>query len=233
MRAQTTLDFAIGISVFLVAISFVFAFVPGMLQPFEDSAPETTTFGNRVAKQLVGGMLVEPGEEPVLDINCTVEFFIATPTGSPPSPFDQSVDVPGQRDPAFVDRLGVTDRQRFSVTVEGDYDGDGTVATLCWDGDTDHVVEETGGDCDPGTASDVLLNIANHDPPTRTGSVVGESRVGDAQGVGNGLAGIRFSIRYQATIVRPAPYIEMVPMGSTVLSSIHVAILIAGTGIHT
>lgn len=177
MRAQTTLDFAIGISVFLVALTFVFAFVPGMLQPFEDSTPETTTLGNRVAKQLAGGILVDPGEEPTLDINCTVEFFTATPTGSPPCPFDQSVDVPGQRDPAFVDRLGVTDRQRLGVTIEGDYDEDGTATTLCWDGDTDHVVEEPAGDCDPGTASDVLLNIGTRDPPTRTGSVVVARRV--------------------------------------------------------
>ena len=33
-RGQTTLDFAIGVSVFLIVVAFVLAFVPGMVQPF-------------------------------------------------------------------------------------------------------------------------------------------------------------------------------------------------------
>lgn len=176
-RGQTTLDFAIAMSVFLVALAFVFAFVPGMLQPFEGGGSEETTFGNRVASQLAGATLVDPGEVPVLDIGCTLEFFRATPTGSPSCPFDQSVDVPGQSDPAFVDRLGVSDRQRLNVTVSGDYDGDGTAHTLCWDGDNDQVVEAPDGDCDPGTASDFLLHIGTHEPPSRTGTVVASRRV--------------------------------------------------------
>lgn len=176
-RAQTTLDFAIAMGVFLVALTFVFAFVPGMLQPFEEGSPEETTFGNRVANQLAGTTLVDPGEVPVLDIGCTLEFFRTNPTGSPSCPFDQSVDVPGQSDPAFVDRLGVSDRQRLNVTLEGDYDGDGTSNTLCWDGDNDRVVEEPDGDCNPGSASDFLLHIGTHEPPSRTGTVVVSRRV--------------------------------------------------------
>lgn len=177
MRAQTTLDFALGIGVFLVALTFVFAFVPGMLQPFEASSPETTTFVSRMGNEIAGGSLGEPGEEPVLDIDCTVEFFNATPTGGPSCPFDQSVDVPGRRDPAFVDRVGVADRQRLEVTLRGDYDEDGTTNTLCWDGDTDEVLEEPESGCDQGTASDVAFLIGTHQPPSGTGTVVVARRV--------------------------------------------------------
>lgn len=171
MRAQTTLDFAIGMSVFLVALTFVFGFVPGMLQPFADSGPESTTVTNRIGNQLVGSTLVEPGEAPVLDIECTLEFFRADPTGSPSCPFDQSVVVSGQHDPAFVDRIGVTDRHRLNVTIEGDYDGDGTRNTLCWDSTDDRVVEASAGNCDPGASDDFLFHIGSGAPPTTSGSV--------------------------------------------------------------
>lgn len=172
MRAQTTLDFAIGISVFLVAITFVFGFVPGMLQPFADSGTDATTLSNRIGNQLAGGTLAEPGEAPVLDIECTLEFFRADPTGTPSCPFDQSVVVSGQRDAAFVDRLGVSDRHNLNVTIEGDYDGDGTPNTLCWDGTADRVVEAPDGDCDAGSATDHLLHVGTGAAPTRSGTVV-------------------------------------------------------------
>lgn len=168
-RGQTTLDFAIAMGIFLVALTFVFAFVPGMLQPFEESGPEETTLSNRVAKQLAGEALVDPGEAPVLDISCTLEFFRTSPTGSPECAFDQSVSVPDRSDSVFVDRIGVKDRQRLNVTLEGDYDGDGTQNTLCWD--DDQVVEV------PGSSCDVTFAIGTHSPPSQTGTVVVARRV--------------------------------------------------------
>lgn len=177
MRGQTTLDFAIGIGVFLVAITFVFAFVPGMLQPFADRGPASTTLGNRVANQLAGGMLVEPGQAPVVDIECTLEFFRAVPTQGPSCPFNQSVTVSDQRGPAFVDRIGVSDRHDLNVTIEGDYDRDGTRHTLCWDEDADRVVEASDGACEPGTADDFLLHVGTGAPPTRSGTVVVARRI--------------------------------------------------------
>lgn len=178
MRAQTTLDFAIAMGVFLVALAFVFAFVPGMFQPFQTNAPETTTFGNRIADQVAGGTLVESEDEvPALDIACTVEFFRAEPTGQPACPFDQSVDVPDRRNAAFTDRLGVETRQNLAVSIEGDTDGNGTQDTLCWDGDNDRIREEYHDDCTPGSTSDVLLDVGTGDPPTQTGSVVVSRRI--------------------------------------------------------
>lgn len=176
MRGQTTLDFAVGISVFLLTLASVLSFVPGMLQPFGDHAPEDTAFGTRMADQLSGSVLAEPGESPILDVGCTLEFFRAIPTGSHACSFDQSVAVPDQHDPALGDRLGVSARHRLAVTVEGDADGDGTADTLCWDEATDRPVEASDGDCEPADG-DVQLAIATSEPPTGTGSVVVTRRV--------------------------------------------------------
>lgn len=62
MRAQTTLDFAIGISVFLLAVVFVLAFAPGMLDPFTGSAGEKRVASNRIADALSQGMLGDPAD---------------------------------------------------------------------------------------------------------------------------------------------------------------------------
>lgn len=75
MRAQTQLDFAVGVGVFLVVTAFVLSFVPGMLEPFEGSNQEETVAANRVADQVVGGMLGSPDEPYVLDRECTIVFF--------------------------------------------------------------------------------------------------------------------------------------------------------------
>jgi hypothetical protein len=75
MRAQTQLDFAVGVGVFLVVTAFVLSFVPGMLEPFESGNQEETVAANRVADQLVGGMLGSPDEPYVLDRECTIVFF--------------------------------------------------------------------------------------------------------------------------------------------------------------
>lgn len=72
-RAQTTLDFAIGAGVFLIAIAFVVAFVPGMFVPFD--ADTSTVTADRVADSLAKDLLGDPGEPGVLDANCTVGFF--------------------------------------------------------------------------------------------------------------------------------------------------------------
>lgn len=76
-RAQTTLDFAIGMSVFLIAVTFVFSFIPGMLQPFTGSNEAKTVVADRVADSLAEGMLGDPSEPYILDRTCTIAFFAA------------------------------------------------------------------------------------------------------------------------------------------------------------
>ncbi len=74
-RAQTTLDFAVGMSIFLLTIAFVISFTPNLIQPFSDSGTENTIVANRAASQLVEGSLVDPNEPYVLDKGCTMAFF--------------------------------------------------------------------------------------------------------------------------------------------------------------
>ena len=74
-RAQTTLDFAVGMSIFLLTVAFVFTFAPNIAEPFSDSGTENTVVADRVASQLVAGTLADPDRPYVLDRECTVAFF--------------------------------------------------------------------------------------------------------------------------------------------------------------
>ncbi|WP_246022953.1 DUF7287 family protein [Halosimplex halophilum] len=121
-RGQTTLDFAIGTSLFLLTLVFVVAFVPGMLEPFAGGAQSETPAVNRVADGLTQGTLGNASAPYVLDETCTVELFTA--------------GVPAQcrYDGATLsDRVGVLQRTPVNVTIRGDLDGSGTDSILCWD----------------------------------------------------------------------------------------------------
>ena len=75
-RAQTTLDFAVGMSVFLLTVAFVLSFTPNIVAPFSGSGTEDTVTANRVASQLVEGTLADPDRPYVLDKACTTAFFV-------------------------------------------------------------------------------------------------------------------------------------------------------------
>ncbi|MFC7234481.1 DUF7287 family protein [Halosegnis marinus] len=84
-RGQTTLDFAVGVSVFLLTVGFVFLFVPSVFAPFE-VVQGTPVTADRAATHLVDGLLA--GESPgALAPACTVGFFADAPRpGCPYSP---------------------------------------------------------------------------------------------------------------------------------------------------
>ncbi|AXR78577.1 DUF7287 family protein [Natrarchaeobaculum sulfurireducens] len=53
-RAQTTQDFAIGIGIFILAVAFVFAFLPSMLTPYDSSVGGAETAqADRIADRIV------------------------------------------------------------------------------------------------------------------------------------------------------------------------------------
>lgn len=74
-RGQTTLDFAIGIGVFLLVVAFTLAFIPGLVDPFTGGLEEETVAVNRVADSLSQGTLGDPSKPYVLDRECTIIFF--------------------------------------------------------------------------------------------------------------------------------------------------------------
>ncbi|MGB9963528.1 DUF7287 family protein [Halobacterium hubeiense] len=74
-RAQTTMDFAVGVSVFLVTVAFAFAFVPGIITPFADPDVGDPVSVNRVADDLATDRLASPDRPYALDADRTAAFF--------------------------------------------------------------------------------------------------------------------------------------------------------------
>ncbi|WP_436927250.1 DUF7287 family protein [Halosimplex amylolyticum] len=122
-RGQTTLDFAIGMSIFLLALTFALAFVPGMLEPFSDSGQTETPAVNRVADDLTQRSLGNATAPYVLDSECTEAFF------------DEAVTACGFDGDPIQQRVGIVDRTPVNVTIRGDVGSDENVI-LCWDGST-------------------------------------------------------------------------------------------------
>lgn len=169
-RGQTTLDFAIGISLFLVVLVFVFSFVPGMLEPFETAGDRTAVVADRIGDGLAQGQLGHPGEPFVLDTDCAVEFFND-------SRYEDGLGSPGgcRYDGTEVhDRLGIRDRASVNVTLAGNASAgvDGS-STLCWDGSSDALAQVGSGDC---AGDDVRLTTGTS-PPANNDVTVTARRV--------------------------------------------------------
>ncbi|PSQ10682.1 hypothetical protein BRC93_08575 [Halobacteriales archaeon QS_5_70_15] len=95
-RGQTTLDFALGVSVFLLTAIFVLTFVPGMLEPFEESTQEELSAADRIATDLIEETLASPDRPHLLDRECTVIFFESREDGFDPGGDDaENVDGDG------------------------------------------------------------------------------------------------------------------------------------------
>lgn len=166
MRGQTTIDFAVGISVFLLAMSFAIAFVPGMLTPFTTGNQEETVAANRVASHLTTATLVDPDEPFVLDVSssggCPKEFFETAGSGG-------TLSVCTVNGDSLNEWIGLKEQRVVHIEITGD-DGDQGSDTdlLCWDTGRDEVGEfgnaNGGTDCDP-------VFEAGDDPPSRTGTI--------------------------------------------------------------
>lgn len=74
-RGQTTLDFAIAMGVFLLAVAFVFTFIPTMTGPFVDGTQDHTAAADRTASHLAEGGLGDPAEPYVIQEQCASAFF--------------------------------------------------------------------------------------------------------------------------------------------------------------
>ncbi len=169
-RGQTTLDFAIGVSLFLVVLASVFAFVPGLLQPFQTTGDGTAVVADRVGDRLAQGQLGDPEEPFVLERECAVEFFND-------SRYSSGLGSPGDcryDGTALHERLGVRERTNANVTVEGN--ASAAVAgstTLCWDESSDALAQAGSGDC---SSDDVTLTTGGT-PPTDNDATVTSRRV--------------------------------------------------------
>ena len=75
-RGQTTLDFAVGMSVFLLAVIFVVAYAPTMFDPFAGGTGTKLIVADRAATTLSGDILATSSSAPgVLSMGCSAAFF--------------------------------------------------------------------------------------------------------------------------------------------------------------
>lgn len=73
MRGQTLPDFAVGIAIFLLTITFISLFIPQMTLPYENQ--EQTVVVQRAASDLGNHMLADGQTPSRLDRTCTLAFF--------------------------------------------------------------------------------------------------------------------------------------------------------------
>jgi|APHM01.1.fsa_nt_gi hypothetical protein len=164
-RGQTTLDFVIGISVFLSVLLFILLFLPGILAPFTTSTQAETVSSNRVADQFATGLLASPDDPYVLDRHCTAAFFDvdSEPDSSAPARCGYSTGT-------LSEQVGVASaHQNLNVSLRGNIStaGDGD-DLLCWDTDSpDRGLVESGDTaCDPSGTDDFYLTRGDPTPET-------------------------------------------------------------------
>ncbi|MCU4752712.1 hypothetical protein OB919_12120 [Halobacteria archaeon AArc-curdl1] len=62
-RGQTTQDFAVGIGIFLLAVAFVFSYVPTLITPFSASTASDSAQADRIATDIVANYSTETANE--------------------------------------------------------------------------------------------------------------------------------------------------------------------------
>ena len=133
-RAQTMVDFAIGVGLFLITVAFVIGTVPGMLEPFAQNQDEPL-LADRIASQLAEDTLGNPSEPARLNKTCTVAFFEDTGAGS----CSFAAGNP------LTTQIGVAGRHSVNITLRKTVSGGGEPEILCLDG-TDVQDCTAGGD---------------------------------------------------------------------------------------
>lgn len=158
-RGQTTLDFALGASLFLLALIGVLVFVSGTMEPFTEGSQEDIGVADRVADSLAEGLLVDPARPHVLDTTCTVEFFA-----------DNSPNDCRHSGSNLTERVGVKYWQLINVSMQADLTGGPDEEILCWDGTDERVVARSVASCD-------RQFTVGPTPPPRVGDTVTARRV--------------------------------------------------------
>lgn len=159
MRGQTTLDFALGISIFIVVILFVFTFVPGLLDPFALNSEEDTVLVGQLADRLAQDTLGDPTEPFILDRSCTVAFF----ANKTPGRCRYGGDT-------LHDRLNIPSSQNVNITIERNATvGSSSPDTLCWDDSGKELVAaDNTGACDTELTAGESPRSGGQNPATIT-----------------------------------------------------------------
>lgn len=138
-RGQTTLDFTIGISVFLGAIIFIFLFAPGILTPFTVTGQSEAVTVDRTADYLTQDALGNPDQPYVLDRGCTVAFFDRNASDDPVT---NAHDCRYEMAP-LNEQVGLAEYRTVNVTILGNLTGGTQLEQLHWDRDTRNLTESS------------------------------------------------------------------------------------------
>lgn len=142
MRGQTTLDFAIGISVFLAVIITIFAFAPGILTPFTVSGQTDAVTVDRTADYLVQDALASPEEPYLLDRGCTVAFFSRSADERPEQPFAEECRY---ENATLNEQLGFEEFETVNITIVGNLSDGQNLSQLYWDNSSRLLTESRSG----------------------------------------------------------------------------------------
>lgn len=171
MRAQTTLDFVIGVTVFLTVILFAFSFVPGILEPFELGNDEHPKLSDRVADSLAEEKLGSPDNPYVLDRYCTVAFFDNPSTGASDCNYSGGT---------LEEMFELKSFQNVNITLEGNVTDHNGEEIVCWTEDNEEsvpgLVEQSRSECNPSSTTDQVLKIGDN-PPGDSSATITARRV--------------------------------------------------------
>lgn len=164
-RGQTTLDFAIGMGVFLLTVIFVISYAPTMFDPFTGGTGTKLIVADRAATTLSSDLLVTSTADPgVLSAGCVAGFFQGA--NGNPTRFDD--ECAAELDSGVDDLDGTLslDGRSINVTVhelERGGSSDPSPIEISWDG-TDIELTRSNSESVP---SDIAV-------ATRTVSISGE-----------------------------------------------------------
>jgi len=147
-RAQSAFDYTIGVSVFVIVILAVFAFVPTAFGSFGGEADDAASDGlaaDRGVDHLTRTILGSSGPNVGLDTGCAILFFSASSTHPDVEVTEADCELDGPRSDTLPGRLSLSPTTGANVTVEAEFGSGRKIA--CWDTTSGAVVEATSSDC--------------------------------------------------------------------------------------
>jgi hypothetical protein len=130
-RGQTTLDFAVGSSVFLLTVIFVIVYAPTLFDPFAGGTGTKLLVADRAATSLSGDFLTVSTAEPgTLSAGCVAAFFQSNQSLADDRCASE-FDVEGT---AAFERLLSLDGRNADVTIHRLNSSADTPAEIRWDG---------------------------------------------------------------------------------------------------
>lgn len=202
-RGQTTIDFAIGIGVFLLVIAFVLTSVPNLLEPFDRNVQDDTVAADRIADHLTEDLLGSPEEPYVFDHACTIAFFENESVNPDDDDAGENTNGNGTFGGVYDDSAGnelgcrfddvpLSDRVRVGANNDVQVrlvrdltnDGDEQTDVLCLDANNPRIIESgdpiddgDGQQCDIDSGDDDVVFAIGDEPSGASSTAVARRTV--------------------------------------------------------